>query len=211
MPQSLSPVGATWLMNCANWNDRDLYMSMKWSFRRGHMENRLFRKCTGIVATHGVLELLRCRAASAQLYSQWTRQSNGAITNGGGGCLDVGAPAAAGQPMPLVLRPCLPGAPTGTAQEWTLMSNGFLRSAYHGLCVGLGELMGHPGIKHALHLTICPVTTQLWQILPSGLIMNSITGKCLDTMRNVTGGSWWDITSWDCDENRKHQQWVKVS
>mmetsp|Transcript_51282 Transcript_51282/g.116032 ORF Transcript_51282/g.116032 Transcript_51282/m.116032 type:complete len:413 (-) Transcript_51282:42-1280(-) len=205
--------GEMWLMNCADWDKKLLYSDLKYSFKNGALRNALYHQCVGLspISEQGVLELVNCTEVMEAVkitQSSWVKQPNGAIQTGGQ-CLDVKEMPGLGNTKAAVLSPCKPGSLTDTKQEWDVMENGFVVSRYYNLCLTPRQWSAE---SHALLLLPCPVTTQLWEFLPSGQIKNRQSGKCIDAMRNTTGAwAWWNLAEWPCNEDRKEQQWEQVA
>jgi len=109
-----------------------------------------------------------------------------------GRCIDVAGAPGTENGAPLQLFDCeFSGRnPNGTPtdQLWEFLPNGFIRNSLSGRCI---DVAGAPGVANGARLMLydCEFsgrnpngsqTDQQWQMLPSGLIRNRLSGRCID-------------------------------
>jgi len=210
-----APMGAEpyhlWIDNCMNPDDPSLFLEMKFLRKpNGAIENRLSGKC--LVQEDGDPNAVGSYAEptvwprACSKPDAWDFGPNGTIVRrADGNCLDVGGPDFAEHP-PLTTRACDGSA----SQQWALSRPGLLRSPAKDMCVGIA-VDKYTDMGMGLFLDTCPSNKeQAWDMLPTGQIRHKGSNKCLDAPHSGQDLEFYDLTSWDCDESRKEQQWERI-
>lgn len=128
-----------------------------------------------------------------------------------GKCLDVAGAPGAVNGAPLLLYDCERSGknPNGTPtdQRWEFLPKGFIRNTLSKRCI---DVAGAPGVANgsALILYDCELsgrnrngsqTDQQWTMLPSGLIRNNLSGRCIDVPGGASRNTGARLRIWDCE------------
>lgn len=138
-----------------------------------------------------------------------------------GRCLDVvGAPGTQNGAR-IVLYDCeFSGQSANLAQTdqlWEFLPTGFIRNIVSGRCL---DVRGGPGTQNGAPLVLydCELsgrsangaqTDQQWQVMPSGLIRNILSGRCIDVSGGPGRNNGTPIVLFDCEVGQRNsdQYW----
>lgn len=128
-----------------------------------------------------------------------------------GNCLDVSGEPGTQNGSQLLLWTCefsghSQSGPQ-TDQRWEMLPNGLIRNTLSKKCI---DVSGTPGTANGskLQLYTCEYsgyspggapTDQFWEMLPSGLIRNKLSGKCIDVSGEPATAPGSQILLWPCE------------
>lgn len=136
-----------------------------------------------------------------------------------GKCIDVSGAPGTNNGAALLLWECERSGrnPNGseTDHRWTFTPQGFIKNTLSGKCI---DVSGAPGTTNGARLILwdCETsgrnangspTDQQWELLPTGLIRNKLSGKCIDVSGAPGTRSGARLQLWDCESARNSDQY----